>query len=300
MSGIINPPGAGGGGSVTSVFGRTGVVASQQNDYNTSQIAGMGGAQSAFIKAPSSTQTLVGGSAINPVGSQLLAISANTAISVGSVTIAGAVAGQICELVNFGTNAITIPTAATGILIANAITIASRETLALQYRADLSVWVPCGGSVPQTRGVTQPWNDDSTALATTGQIYDHLYDHDQPGWRVAGGVLPALANGWTAFGAQFGSLAVKRVGRDMVFMRGLLVTPTTFAGAILSGAGLPADVRPAVDVQWDSIWYDVSSPSTSWGSGVLRVSSAGVVTYVPISGTPPGGRVVSVVGSWAL
>jgi hypothetical protein len=136
------------------------------------------------------------------------------------------------------------------------------------YFSAFSSWV-VDGIIPEsavlTGAPTAPnpaWNTNSTQIAPTGFVYKHLYDHDLPGWRA----LTLTAN-WTNYGPPFPNPACRRIGRDLIFIQGVVNCSGSFSGVVST---LPADCRPPSTINLASY--------TSAGSGQLSIAPNGQIT----------------------
>lgn len=244
MLGAIRPTGSGGGGgAVASVFGRSGAVVAASNDYSSSQITGLGGGAGALVVTPSATQTLTAASSI-AANAGTVAITAASPITLASnPQIATGTNGQRITVINVGSNAITFVTG-NGLLLPQSIILYGGKLLTFTYSAAFSSWI-YDGLIPESVALTgvptaptAAWNANSTQIATTEQVFNHLYNHDSPGWRSL-----TLTGNWVNFGSGFPGAAIKRVGRDLVFLRGVLAVSGSY-GAVI--ATIPVDCRPSV------------------------------------------------------
>lgn len=246
MLGAIRPTGTG-GGAVASVYGRTGAVVAAANDYAASQIAGLGGNAAPLVIKSSALQTLVATTSIL-CNAGTVAITAASAITLtGNPQIAVGITDQKITVVNVGSFPVTfVP--GNGLLLQQNTILYGGRSLGFTYSSVFSSWV-LDGIIPESVGLTgvptapnPAWNTNSNQIAPTGFVYKHLYDHDSPGWRTL-----TLNAGWANLGPTWGNAAIKRIGRDMVFLRGVLSVSGTYSANIFSGANvIPLDCRPSV------------------------------------------------------
>lgn len=243
MLGAIRPTGSGGGGAVASVFGRSGAVVAASNDYSASQIAGLGGGAGALVVTPSATQTLTAASSI-AANAGTVAITAASPITLASnPQVSAGGNGQRVAIVNTGTNAITLVNG-NGLILGQNYVLYGGKSIVLIYLDTYSSWI-IEGLIPESVALTgvptaptAAWNANSTQIATTAQVFNALYNHDAPGWRSL-----TLTSNWANFGSGFPGAAIKRVGRDLVFLRGVLAVSGSYGAAI---ATIPTDCRPSV------------------------------------------------------
>lgn len=273
MLGAIRPGagggGGGGGGAVASVFGRSGAVTANTNDYSAAQIAGLGGGVGAVVITPASTQALTASSTI-AASAGTVPISAASAITLASnPQIATGVDGQRITVINVGSNAITF-VSGNGLLLPQNIILYGGRLLSFTYSAAFSSWI-YDGLIPESVALTgiptaptAAWNANSTQLATTAQVFNHLYNHDSPGWRA----LTLTAN-WANLGGSYPAPSIKRIGRDLIQIRGVVSVTGSYAGAITT---IPVDCRPANQLLFSS----AASP----GSGQFIITSAGALTSI--------------------
>jgi hypothetical protein len=267
MLGAIRPTGSGGGGAVASVFGRSGAVVAGTNDYSASQIAGFGGSAAAIVMTPGTTQTLTAASSIAPSAGIIPITSTSPITLTSNPQITAGTNGQRTTVVNVGTNAITLVNGS-GLIIGQNHIMYGGRAIGLIYLSTYSSWV-LDEMIPESLALTgvptaptAAWNANSTQIATTAQVFDHLYNHDAPGWRN----LSLTAN-WSSFGAPFAVPAVKRVGRDLISIRGVVVVAGSYAATI---ATLPVDCRPSSS-------FNVPIFSSA-GIGQITIASSGVIT----------------------
>jgi hypothetical protein len=247
------------------VFGRSGAVIAANNDYAASQIAGLGASAGALTITPGSTQTLTAASTIAP-NAGTIPITASTAIALTSnPQISAGANGQRITLVNIGSNAITLANG-NGLILGQSHILYGGRTIQLIYSTSFSSWL-IEGIIPESVALTgiptaptASWNTNSTQIATTAQVFNHLYNHDAPGWRT----LTLTAN-WANIGGQFPIASIKRIGRDIVFIRGIVTVAGSYGPTIST---IPVDCRPSATV--DLIGY------TSVGAGQLTISSSGI------------------------
>jgi hypothetical protein len=264
MLGAIRPTGSGGGGAVASVFGRSGAVIAANNDYAASQIAGLGASAGALTITPGTTQTLTAASTIAP-NAGVIPIASTSAITLTSNPQIGAGAnGQQVTLINIGNNPITLANG-NGLILGQSHILYGGRSIQLVYSTAFSSWLVEGiipESVALTGAPTAPtaaWNTNSDQIATTAQVFNHLYSHDAPGWRP----LTLTAN-WVNFGGAYPAASIKRIGRDMVFIRGVVNVSGSYAGTITT---IPVDCRPPAQL--------IFSNASSVSSGQLLVTTAG-------------------------
>jgi hypothetical protein len=266
MLGAIRPTGAG-GGAVATVFGRSGAVVASTNDYSASQIAGFGGSAAAIVMTPGTAQTLIATSSIVP-SAGIIPIQSTAPITLTSnPQITAGTNGQRITVVNIGTNAITLVNGS-GLIIGQNHIMYGGRAIGLVYLSTYSSWI-LDEMVPESLALTgaptaptAAWNANSTQIATTAQVFNHLYNHDLPGWRA----LSLTAN-WVNFGAPFPTPAVKRVGRDMIYVQGVVTVSGSYNATI---ATLPVDCRPPSTINLPGF--------TSIGAGQVTISPTGVIT----------------------
>jgi hypothetical protein len=267
MLGAIRPTGSGGGGAVASVFGRSGTVTAASNDYTAAQITGLGASAGAFTITPGSTQTLIATSTIAPNAGTIPLTAASAITLTSNPQVSAGANGQRLTLINISGNAITFANS-NGLILGQSYVLYGGRAIELIYSTAFSSWL-IEGVIPESVALTgvptaptSAWNTNSTQIATTAQVFNHLYNHDLPGWRA----LSLTAN-WVNFGAPFAIPAVKRVGRDLIFIQGVVNVSGSYNSTI---ATLPVDCRPS---------STVSLPSNSAaGAGQFQVSNSGVIT----------------------
>lgn len=268
MLGAIRPgAGGGGGGAVASVFGRSGTVSAAANDYSTSQIAGLGASAGPLVIAPSSTQTLTASSTIASSAGTAPVTAASAITLTSNPQIATGLNGQQITIVNVGSNPITFVTG-NGLLIPQNTIVYGGRLISFVYSTTFSSWI-WNGLIPESLALTgvptaptAAWNANSNQLATTAQVFNSLYNHDAPGWRNL--TLPA---NWVSFGAPFPAPRIKRIGRDMIFIDGVVNVSGSYGNTITT---IPADCRPSNQINLPGF--------TSTGSGQISIASTGVIT----------------------
>ena len=136
------------------------------------------------IFAPSTTQTLVAGTAILCNRAAVGITAASTITSTAAPTIADGTEGQTCTLTNQGSNAITLQTEATLddsnlILGASTVAIAPGQSMTLRYIN--GNWgqevIPVVTPTPETRVAawTQTTAQSVTATTTFGNVFTHTF-----------------------------------------------------------------------------------------------------------------------------
>lgn len=266
MLGAIRPTGSG-GGAVSTVFGRSGGVVAGVNDYSASQIAGLGGSAAILTVTPGSTQTLTAASTIT-ANAGIIPITSTAPITLTSnPQVASGTNGQRITLVNIGSNAITLVNG-NGLIIGQSFVVYGGKAIGLIYLSTYSSWV-WDVNIPESLALTgiptaptAAYNAASIQVATTAQVFNHLYNHDFPGWRSF-----SLTSNWVDYGSGFPVPAIKRMGRDTVFFRGVVAVAATFAATITT---IPADCRPSANINFTA--------STSVGTTQMALSSAGVLS----------------------
>jgi hypothetical protein len=246
------------------VFGRSGAVVSANTDYAASQIAGLGASAGVLTITPGATQTLTAASTIAP-NAGTIPIAATSAITLTSNPQIGAGAnGQQITLMNIGNNPITFANG-NGLILGQNHVLYGGRTIQLIYSTAFSSWL-IEGIIPESVALTgvptaptAAWNANSTQIATTAQVFNHLYNHDAPGWRPL-----ALTANWSSLGSPFPVPAIKRVGRDLVFIQGVIQVAGSYSNTI---ATLPVDCRPANNINLIGF--------TSTGAGQLSIASTG-------------------------
>jgi len=179
----------GGGGGVTSVFGRTGAVVAQSGDYTATQV-GLGNVtndaqtKAAVVPntAPGAGQILIGNSGGTAYAAQAVTGDA-TITSAGAVTVAKVNGGAIPG------GATLVGTNSGGQLIAQSGTISNNTTGTAANLSGTAV-LPNG-----TAAATQSAGDNSTKLATTAYVKNESYFS----WScpVAGSTAVAQNCNWT-------------------------------------------------------------------------------------------------------
>jgi hypothetical protein len=260
---------SGGGGAVASVHGRTGAVVANTGDYAASQIVGLGGASGVFVVTPGLTQTLTAPSTISATSGAIPITSTSAITLTSNPQISSGSNGQKVALCNTGTFAITL-VAGNGLLMPQNYILYGGKSVSFTYFSAFSSWIIDGiipESVALTGAPTTPapaWNTNSLQIAPTKFVYDHLYNHDLPGWRT----LTMVAANWGDFSVgTFGALQIKRVGRDLIYLRGVVSMGTTFNALI---ATLPTDCRPSVTQNFVG--------ATSSGFAQMSIAPSGAFT----------------------
>jgi hypothetical protein len=258
---------SGGGGAVATVFGRSGAVVAGANDYSASQIAGLGGSAGSFVITPGALQTLTAASTIVANAGTIPVAAASPITLTSNPQVSTGANGQRITIVNTGTNAITLVNGS-GLILSQNIIVYGGRAIELVYMSAYSSWL-AEGFVPESLALTgiptaptSAYNTNSTQVATTAQGFNHLYNHDAPGWRG----LTLTAN-WVNYGGGFAAASVKRIGRDMVFLQGVIAVSGSYATAMTT---LPLDCRPSASINCIS--------NTSAGLGVLTIDPSGAVT----------------------
>lgn len=269
MSGSFGPSGVATSGGATNLASPVSI-----GNINPNTVASTDLTNSARrISIPGSTQVLIATSSI-ACTANVIPISAATPITLtGNPQIATGSNGQKVTLVNVGSNAITL-VVGNGLLMPSNIVLYGGRAVSFTYMTVYTSWIAdvlIPESVALTGIPTAPtaaFNANSTQLATTAQTFNHLYNHDSPGWRN----LTLTAN-WVNFGGSFPTPAVKRIGRDMIFIQGVVNVSGSYGATI---ATLPADCRPPSTISLPGF--------TSVGAGQIQIASTGVITsFVPLA-----------------
>lgn len=243
------------------------------------------------INTPRATQTLVASTSIACNGTVLpLTCASNITLS-SNPQIATGVDGQIVTLANIGPNAITLVTG-NGLLMPQNFPLYGGRIVNFRYLAAFSSWILddlVPESVALTGASTTPtpaWNTNSTQIASTGFVYNHLYDHNLPGWRAL-----TLNTGWAIFGgATYGGLGIKRIGRDIICLRGIVQVSGTFNSTIIVAGGLPADCRPSTQISL------IGMSGVTNGTQFDITASGSIVIF----NTLTAGQYVSLNATWVI
>lgn len=226
-----------------------------------------------LVSIPGSTQTLIATTSI-ACTSNIIPISAASVITLSSnPQIATGSNGQKVTLVNVGSNAITL-VVGNGLLMPSNIVLYGGKTTSFTYFTLYSGWIsdlliPDSVDLTGTPTVaTAAYNSNSNQIASTAQVFNHLYNHDLPGWRAL-----TLTSNWVTIGSPYPTPSVKRVGRDLIVIRGVVTVSGSYAGTI---ATLPVDCRPTSQL--------IFSTSASGGSAQLIVTTSGsIVSATPLA-----------------
>jgi hypothetical protein len=211
-------------------------------------VIGLGGGAGPLVFTPSGLQNLAATSTIASSSAVARIATANPTTLTSNPQIAAGLNGQKITVVNEGALSLTLVNG-NGLLMPQNRVLYGGQNVSFTYSSQFSSWVMDGG-IPESAVITgaptvplPAWNTDSQQIAPTGFVYDHLYDHNLPGWRA----LTLTAN-WVNLGATWGNLSIKRIGRDMIAMRGVIAVSGSFSGTIIAAgaSGLPADCRPPV------------------------------------------------------
>lgn len=240
MSGSFGPSVSGSGGSV-NLASPPSIGDVTPNIVNATDFT----SRSRLVSVPSSVQILIATSSIACTSSLVPITSASNITLTSFPQINTGLNGQKITLVNTGTFAITFINGNNLLLPLNIVLYGGRQ-ISFTYLANYTAWV-YDGLVPESVALTgvpttptASFNSNSTQVANTAQVFNHLYNHDFPGWRT----LPLTAN-WVTFGAPFATPAIKRVGRDMVFIQGVVVVSGSYNNVITT---LPVDCRPPSNI----------------------------------------------------
>lgn len=276
MLGATRPTGGGAGGPI-----------------NASQVIGLGGGAGPLVFTPSALQNLAATSTISSSAAVARIATANPITLTSNPQIAPGLNGQRITIVNEGTLSLTLVNG-NGLLMPQNRVLYGGQNVSFTYSSQFSSWVMDGG-IPEsailTGAPTTPapaWNTNSLQIAPTKFVYDHLYDHNLPGWRAL-----TLATGWAIFGgAVYGGLGIKRIGRDIVCLRGLIQVSGTFNTTIIAAgaSGLPADCRPSARIAN----FGMSTVSTGYQFDTLPDGS--IVTF----GTMPANSLLSLNTVWVI
>lgn len=168
MSGNFAPPSAGGGGgAVSSVFGRSGAVVATSGDYNGTAASFTDLTNTArTISTPVTTQALTAASTITVAGS-IIPITATTSITLTSnPQVATGQNGQVIEIINIGSNNISFADG-NGLLLGRPLTLFPGRSLRLRYLSSYSTWVDSSFNLFTSTAST---NSNSTQVASTAYV----------------------------------------------------------------------------------------------------------------------------------
>lgn len=139
----------------------------------------------------------------------------------------------------------------------------------LRYYAAFQLWLVDGDITDSVEftGIckgptTATFLVNSDEIATKNFIGNHLYSHDQPGWRN----LTLTANWVNNNISSFGALAIKRIGREMVQVRGVINVSGSYSPTITT---IPLDCRSSVTQNFPAF--------SQAGSGQLSLSPTGIL-----------------------
>lgn len=183
-------------------------------------------ATGSIVTVPGSTQVLTTNSTINPTSS-IVPISSNSAITLtNNPQISTGVNGQKITLINVGNHAITL-TNGNGLMMQTGLVLYSGKSIEFTYHNFYNSWVS-DFTFPET-------------VTLTG-INNHLYDHDNPGWRVL-----TLTSNWVNFGSGFMNASIKRIGRDLINVQGVILVSGSYNSLITT---FPTDCRPSTSMSF--------------------------------------------------
>ena len=160
----LGPPSGGGGGAVSSVFGRTGAVAAQSGDYTVGQVSG-----AAPLASPTFTGVMT-----HPDGTSISSSGwAGSPTFLNNVTVNGnlSVAGNITQVSSNPTQWSGKEWSGTSV------TVPSGMDYSLGVGSDnaLKCQLASGASCLPSTAVTQSAGDNSTKLATTAFVRNEIY-----------------------------------------------------------------------------------------------------------------------------
>jgi hypothetical protein len=175
MLGTLRPA-PGGGGAVSSVYGRTGAVTAVTGDYSTAQIAGLGASAGDLVFTPRTTQTVVNATVI-AIGGAIVPITSTGAVSLTSnPQIAVGTNGQRVTLINVGSNPITFVNGNGLILPQSSIPLYGGRVISFTYMSLYSSWL-LDGVIPESLALTGAptvptagINTGSTQIASTAYV----------------------------------------------------------------------------------------------------------------------------------
>lgn len=254
MLGATRPTGGGAGGPI-----------------NASQVIGLGGGAGPLVFTPGPVNNIAANSIISSAAGTVRVASVASITLTSNPQIATGLDGQKITVVNIGALPVTFVNGS-GLLMPQNYVLYGGKNVSFTYSTSFSSWI-LDGIIPEsailTGAPTVPlpaWNTDSQQIAPTGFVYDHLYDHNFPGWRA----LTLTAN-WVNFGGPFSSPAIKRVGRDLIYVRGVVQVSGSYSATIVAAgaSGLPADCRPSNTLNLPGF--------TSAGAGQVSVNADGSV-----------------------
>lgn len=258
---------------------------------NASQVIGLGGGAGPLVFAPGPVNNINAASTIlSSAGTVRIATPSSITLT-SNPQIATGLDGQKITVVNIGALPVTFVNG-NGLLMPQNHVLYGGKNVSFTYSASFSSWI-LDGIIPEsailTGAPTVPlpaWNTDSQQIAPTGFVYDHLYDHNFPGWRAL-----TLNTGWANLGATWGNLSVKRVGRDLIAMRGVVQVSGTFNNTIVAAGinGLPADCRPSVRLLFPGV-----------GSAALTVTMVESDGSVTTPATLTAGQYIGIAFNWTL
>lgn len=220
-----------------------------------------------IVEVPGTVQSLLATTSIACISSIVPISSVANITLTSNPQIATGLNGQKVTLVNTGSFAITLVTG-NGLLMPSNIILYGGRQVSFTYLTAYTSWVSdvlIPESVALTGIPTVPtasFNANSTQIASTAQVFNHLYNHDFPGWRNL-----TLTSNWVDFGAPFPVPSIKRVGRDLVYVRGVVSVSGTYNTLITT---IPADCRPSNSLNFAGF--------TSTGVGQVSLASNGNLT----------------------
>lgn len=253
--------GTGGTGSVTSVFGRTGVVVAQNGDYNTSQVTentNLYFTQARVLSTPLTGYTSGAGtiSATDTILQAIQKLNGNTALLTGAVIYQGTW--------NANTNT---PTLTSGI-----------GTKGFLYK------VSTAGST-NLDGITQ-WNIGDAAVFN-GSTWDKIDGIANEVLSVNGLVgavaLTGTANRITVSAANVFDISASYVGQSSITTLGTITTGTLSTGAIIGGVTMTL----GSDASYDMYYRNASGILTRIPNGttgqLLKATTGGAPAWATVS-----------------
>lgn len=276
MLGATRPTGGGAGGPI-----------------NASQVIGLGGGAGPLVFTPSGLQNLIATSTISAAAAIARIATSNPITLTSNPQIAPGLNGQTITVINEGALSLTLVNG-NGLLMPQNRVLYGGQSVSFKYSSQFSGWVIEGG-IPESAALTgapttplPAWNTDSSQIAPTGFVYDHLYDHNFPGWRAL-----TLATGWAIFGGSiYGGLGIKRIGRDIICLRGLIQVSGTFNATIIAAgaSGLPADCRPSARIA------NLGMTTLNSGYQFDVLPDGSILTF----GTMPANALLSLNTAWVI